>query len=649
MKNLLQILIVIILFLSKSYSQQYEALSLEELLNIEISTGSSSSENIFKTPSSVTVIDKSFLEKYNINSIAEAVNLISGMQVYRTYLKRDIPTSRGILQDHYANKVLVLINGVPVWNAVTGEANLNLIDINDIERVEILKGPASVVYGTNAYSGAINFILKNNNNGTNSYMSVGSHGYFSAGVNYSFNKEDYSVFISANSSDEKGQQKTFTDEKNIFGNYYEYMKGSNFTLLTKYKNHSLLFNTSKSHESFLGVEPLFASGVGKDHYTETYLLNYNYYRKLSDLLNFNLSASYDLENRNFSRSADDNTRANLKGERVFADMDIEINPFKDFTFSISGDYSIRKSYEYKNYNVMKDSTLAENNMKDRKYYEYSIYGSAKYEYSFINMQAGFRYTKNEFFGNNISGRATLVFSLNEKNSFKLIWGQSFRAPALFELYFETPTKTVFGNLNLVPEKNNSIEVAYLTSIDYFFIQALYYHSKYENKIYRDRRDPNSATDKSTIYYNGNPFVADGVEIEIKYQNPKIIDGFIFYTYIKGNKGDEVNNNDHYNFKYVPEHTLTVGLSKELYKFNISAVMNYISEVNGPKAKIKAFTEFNFSLGYSHQISDYKLYHSINVKNASDTNILFPEYTRRNLNEVYSGYGRRIYYELKMNF
>ena len=91
------------------------SMSIEDLLNIEISVSSSEKDKIFTTPSSVSVIDKGMIKQYNFQTISEAVDLIAGINLGRTYIMKDIPNARGILQDHYANKVLILINNIPSW------------------------------------------------------------------------------------------------------------------------------------------------------------------------------------------------------------------------------------------------------------------------------------------------------------------------------------------------------------------------------------------------------------------------------------------------------------------------------------------------------------------------------------------------------
>jgi outer membrane receptor protein involved in Fe transport len=628
--------------------QNLTDLSLDDLLNIPISVSSTNAKTIFNTPSSVSVIDENMIKKFNYSSVAEALNNIPGLQINRTYLKRNIPTSRGILQDHYANKVLVLINGVATWNTVTGEASIDKINIHDVERIEVLKGPASVLYGTNAYSGAINIVLKNpGKESARSYIGVGSEGFFEAGANYSYSSEDFKLFISGNSSDEAGQDYTFFDEKKVKGHYYEYMKGSNFNLNASYKGHSVLFNTFVAHESYLGVEPLWTSGTGNNEWSNGYLFAYNLNHRFSELFGIKYGFTYDWNQRNLSRTLDDNTRANLKGYRVYNNVILDFAISENLNIEGGFDYDIRKGLEYKNYNVQKDSLLAANYMENIKVNEYSFFAQAGYTLNSINFLVGTRYSNNELFGNNLSSRASVVYSFNEKNSVKLIWGQSYRAPSLFELYFRTPTNTVFGNTALNPEKSNSVELSYLTSFDKFFIQALVYHANYQNKIFRTRRVPASLTDKSTIYVNGSTFKADGLELEIKYQNEEFADVFANYSYTKGDNGDEVANNGVYNFKFVPKHVISSGISKRVSSIFMSLVLNYISETDGFKSEISGFVIANVNVGYEHKLGQITLRHNLGAKNIFDENVLFPEFVRGTLNEIPSGYGRRIFYEVQL--
>jgi outer membrane receptor protein involved in Fe transport len=646
------------LMLSIGYLQAQEItneelfqLSLDELMNIKIDIASKDAEDIFNTPSTVVVVDKKMIDEYCIKTVGEAVNLISGFAVTRTFFKRDIPTSRGILQDNYANKILLMINGIPTWHATAGEGNIDRININDVERIEILKGPASVLYGSNALTGAINIVLKQTKtHQANYHFGAGENGYYEGGGNYSLAKENFSVFISGNASTERGTDYYFTDETGLSGNVKEYIKSNNFNLYIKYGLHSFLFNTYQVDESFLGKLPRFSFGAGKDHLNSGCLFNYSFKKELSEKIIFDAKATFDWNLRDFAASIDDSLRAINEGYRALTNFNIRYSPINHWRFDLGGEYEYRKNIRIDDIMAYEDRVLSHNNSQNRDLYEYSFTAQAEYSNDRFKFVCGARSTQNQIFGNNISSRATALYKFNKKNSVKFIYGSSFRAPSFFELYFVTPSLTVFGNPALQPEKALSYEAAYLRHFDNFFMQMLVYHAQYKNKIYRDIRDIeyNSVVypDKN-VYVNGNPFNADGLEFELKYRNPALFNSFLYYGYILGDNGDEVNGN--YNFKYVPKHTVSFGISTTIGIFEVSSVLNYWSKTEGPLRSISSqiFADLNISFFQSFQNTNIK--HSLIVRNLTNEALMVPEYVRRTtINEISYGYGRRIMYMININ-
>jgi len=123
-------------------SRRIKDLSFQDLLNVHIRVTSAKGDDIFTAPSTVSVIDAATLRRYNIESIGEALNLLPGVSVGRTYYRSNVETFRGVLGDQFASSALILINGVPTWHATTGEGAFSRIAIQDVERIEVLRGPA---------------------------------------------------------------------------------------------------------------------------------------------------------------------------------------------------------------------------------------------------------------------------------------------------------------------------------------------------------------------------------------------------------------------------------------------------------------------------------------------------------------------------
>lgn len=630
-------------------------LTIDDLVKVKIAVSSLQEKTIFNTPSAVYVIDRRMIDLYNISSVREALRLVAGFSVTRTYLMNDLPTSRGILQDHYANKVLFMIDGTPCWLASTGEANINRVSIHDVERIEILKGPASVLYGTNAYSGAVNVVLRSGleNQGAIS-LAAGNKATYSVGGSYGNSSDDYDLFISGNSYHDEGDYRFVVDEVGRGGHFYDYGDGANLTLSTTYKSHSVLFNGFRHEYSAMGVVPRFSSGLGDETREDGYLFGYSFTSSLFDRVGLEAGLTYDWNRRDLSRAEGSEIRANVEGYRVFGFVKSDTPISESVRLELGADYDFRKSQEYRNYARIDDTTLADNNLRDKDISEFSVFSQLEFTPGPLTVILGARYTDNALFGSNTSTRGTVVYSISESNSAKLIFGQSFRAPSLFELYFITPTFTVFGNPDLEPEKSTSVELAYLTVYKNLLVQALVYHASYDNKIFRIQEDvildDGTVVEDANVYANGSRFEANGIEIETTYQTPAGLNFFLNYSFIDGDNGDEVDGSGHYNFKYVSEHTGSAGVAVEIEDWKLSGLVNFSSDVEGPDEGIGSQYTVDLDLAYARRFSGLRVIHSISVKNLFDEETVVPEYVRRKgMNEIPMDRGRRILYSAKVSF
>src|SRR3984957_343510 len=135
--------------------------SLEELMNIEVTSVSKKAQRLSSTAASVFVITSEDIRRSGITVLPELLRLAPGVQVARLSSGSWAIGIRGF-NDEFSNKLLVLVDGRSVYNVFyTGVFwdTLNL-PIDDIERIEVIRGPGAAMWGTNAVNGVINIITK---------------------------------------------------------------------------------------------------------------------------------------------------------------------------------------------------------------------------------------------------------------------------------------------------------------------------------------------------------------------------------------------------------------------------------------------------------------------------------------------------------
>ena len=134
-------------------------LSLEELLQIEVYSVSRRSEPIGDAPAAVYVIDREAIRRSGVTSLPDALRLVPGMEVARIDANKWGVAARGF-NGRFANKLLVLIDGravyTPFFSGVMWEAKDVLLE--DVRRIEVIRGPGGTLWGANAVNGIINIV-----------------------------------------------------------------------------------------------------------------------------------------------------------------------------------------------------------------------------------------------------------------------------------------------------------------------------------------------------------------------------------------------------------------------------------------------------------------------------------------------------------
>ncbi len=136
-------------------------MSLEELMSITVTSVAKKPQSIGRSPAAVYVITQEDIARSGLTSIPELLRMVPGLQVAQIDANKWAISSRGF-NGRFANNLLVLIDGrsvyTPLFAGVFWDAQDTLLE--DVDRIEVIRGPGATIWGANAVNGVINVITK---------------------------------------------------------------------------------------------------------------------------------------------------------------------------------------------------------------------------------------------------------------------------------------------------------------------------------------------------------------------------------------------------------------------------------------------------------------------------------------------------------
>ena len=471
------------------------ALSLEDLMEVEIVSASRQNQNITDAPSVVSVITQTQIKDRGYASVAEALNSVAGLDIITDYFQPNMGI-RGINGGlrSWSRLVKVMIDGQNVSFRSSSDNFLDpsLIPLDVIDKIEVIRGPNSAIYGKNAFLGVINIITKKgadvensithylgniNDNSSYNISTIWGGSYKNLDIIFSssysqldysgitpsnvpgsilYNKDDISIANESNPLAVYLKLKYNTDSSGTFTfdfNQQSINSSSEFIdwgTLT-HNNKIRLFNAYERltySNVFLGTlqtDISFAHSTGKPIKNETLDTDLDRTEWIERKVSY---ASYDL------------------GLHATYNFD-EIN-----NLSIGLDYTTDIHDHQKYYTVNSAGLKTLNaggtdglsNFNNLGIYIQMILNAG--EFFTINylkkltLTAGYRFDYHNIYGDVLNYRLAAVYNIANRLSTKIMYGTSFNAPSSVQLYsnYISPGGIV-GNPNLKPERAKTLEWA----------------------------------------------------------------------------------------------------------------------------------------------------------------------------------------------
>jgi iron complex outermembrane receptor protein len=160
---------------SDKQAQQLKSLTLEQLGNLEVTTQSKEPTEVWNTPAAVYVLTSDDIRRSGVTSVPDALRLVPGVNVFRVNGSRNWAVGIRGLADQFSRYVLVLIDGRSVYTPLFGGVlwTINNVMLEDIDRIEVVRGPGGAIWGADAVNGVINIITKHSQDTKGALVSAG--------------------------------------------------------------------------------------------------------------------------------------------------------------------------------------------------------------------------------------------------------------------------------------------------------------------------------------------------------------------------------------------------------------------------------------------------------------------------------------------
>ena len=146
---------------AETYSEgDYFSMSLQELCNIEVTTATRRADSVSDIPASVVVITREEIEMFGYSTIMEILQNTPGLYLINDYAYEGAFGVRGFWDDTSNKNLVIMVNGVRQVSPAQGANPMTKtpVPVEAIDRIEVIRGPMYVMYGTGAFFGAINII-----------------------------------------------------------------------------------------------------------------------------------------------------------------------------------------------------------------------------------------------------------------------------------------------------------------------------------------------------------------------------------------------------------------------------------------------------------------------------------------------------------
>lgn len=489
---------------SNSSQPDLFSLDIAQLSQLEVTIASNTSETKATAPSTITVFDEQKLASLGVINAFDVLNYVPGMQMARGDWVGAVPKehARGVRLDN--GYLLILLDGVRLNETSFGKATVYtpFIAASVLERVEIIRGPGSALYGSNAFLGVVNFITKKQHQEL--ALSLGENGYQALNASYHLKKNV--IAFNANLSMQKANGESYNEAVEEVNDPIKHLF---LNAQVTYENTQLTLHLIENQlDEFINLGGYSKDNVHKSQSMSATLSHMlwqdekNTFDGLISYANFQIDSSgmvlpkeLGIVSEDFLTGPNWRTQwSKLKlTHRYILDDSKQFNSGIEYRHASQYQAGVTTNYyDYQSELIIPDdsnylgSLVRLDNIPEfaalRASHDfYGVFSQLKWQLDekwllFI----GARYDDIQGIDSKLSPRFSAIWKPINRHSFKLQYGESFRTPVNNELYSsDSVTK---GNPNLTSEYVKTSELVWLYTDTNLSLETVIFHNQLRDFI-----------------------------------------------------------------------------------------------------------------------------------------------------------------------
>lgn len=452
------------------FAQEKDSTAVNQLKEVVI-TDTKFAQSKEKSGKVITTISQEEIQKKSGQNLVQILNQFAGIEINGS----NSVTGKNLgyyIRGGKNSQVLILIDGIPVTDAsgINMEFDLRLLSVDEIEKIEIMKGAASTLYGTGAATAVINISLKKSGKKEiqgKAYINIGSNNTandskikgkdFNQGFSISGNKNKVSYYTGFNSTESNGISQ-ITAPENVD---YEKDRFSRQNVLIKIgvkptDKLNLDFNgnydrTNNDYDFAFdnsGFNDNEKNTSTSEQFRFGFLPKYKY--KKGEL---NLNSSFNQLKRDY---VEENIFSNDLENSLYKSRSVVLDIFNKYTISDKLFFVLGENYQF--HDMLSETPYNSIARENTKFNMLDTYGTLVYNSNFgLNVNFGGRLNHHSEYGNHYVYNINPSYHFSDNLKFLASLSTAFVSPSLYQLYSE------YGNATLTPEENTTVEAGFETN------------------------------------------------------------------------------------------------------------------------------------------------------------------------------------------